>query len=187
LTLGVFHHSLLLALGGFLTLTDPLEKADLIYVLAGDFLGARVLVGAELGVQGYASQVLLSGGPYSDSYSGDLAIRFAVEHGYPPSLFSSVRLRAQSTIEEAKELRPVFQRLGARRIILVTSNYHSRRAAFVFRSLLPGVRFLAVAAPDHVFNAGSWWKTDRERRLFFLEYYKIIGTLLMNLAPFGAE
>ena len=178
-----FHHSLLRALGEFLTLSDRLEKTDLVYVLAGDFLGARVLVGAELGSRGYASHVLLSGGKYQNSYQGDLAIGFAVEHGYPRTLFSAVRLRAQSTIEEAKELRPVFERMGVKRITLVTSSYHSRRAAIVFKSFLPEFDFFTVGAQDHVFDSASWWKTNGQRSVLFSEYWKIFGTLLIRLAP----
>ncbi|HEX4595936.1 MAG TPA: YdcF family protein, partial [Bryobacteraceae bacterium] len=120
----VFREPLLVSAGQFLIRSDAPDKADLIYVLAGDFWGSRVLAGSELGARGYAKQVVFSGGLYADDYEGDMSIRFAVEHGYPRPLFLAVPLQARSTIEEAVELRPIFERLRAKRVILVTSDYH---------------------------------------------------------------
>jgi uncharacterized SAM-binding protein YcdF (DUF218 family) len=180
LALLIFRKSALSVLGESLVVSDPLNKADLIYVLAGDFFGNRVLLGADLGARGYAPRVLLSGGPYSTTYSGDLALQFAVEHGYPPKLFSAIRISAQSTIDEARALRPVFRSMGARRIILVTSNFHSRRTALVFRLFLPDLQFWIVPAPDADFDPRSWWKVRHSRALFFSEYRKIFGTLLVK-------
>jgi uncharacterized SAM-binding protein YcdF (DUF218 family) len=169
-------------LGQALVVSDPLEKADLIYVLAGDFFGSRVLLGADLGARGYAQRVLLSGGRYGDQYEGDMAVSFAVEHGYPRSLFCPVRLDAVSTIDEARAMGPIFSRMGARRIILVTSNFHSRRVGLVFRLFLPGFRFRVEAAPDLKFDPNSWWKTQPGRDLLLSEYKKLLGTLAVRAA-----
>jgi len=183
LLVGVFYKSLLMAVGESLIVSDPLEKADAIYVLAGDFFGSRVLLGADLGARGFAPRVLLSGGPYSSniirkSYSGDLAVQFAVEHGYQPALFQAIRLDTPSTIQEARAMGPIFQKMGVRRVILVTSNFHSRRAALVFRLVLPDVHFSVVPSQDLDYNPASWWKTRRGRHLVESEYEKIAGTLL---------
>src|SRR5579862_6543274 len=117
LVLLIFREPLLVSLGNALIVSEPLEKADIIYVLAGDFLGSRVLVGADLGTRGYANKVVMSGGAYQDSYQGDLAIRFAVKHGYARNLFIAVRHNAKSTIDEALVMGPVFEQLGAKHII----------------------------------------------------------------------
>jgi len=181
----LFRDLLLMGLGGELIVADRLEKADLIYVLAGDFFGSRVLSGAELGARGYAPRVLLSGGRYSNEFygnrfSGDLAVQFAVEHGYSPKLFQSVRLESVSTLEEARAMGPVFRRLGAKRVILVTSNFHSRRARLVFRMILPDIDFRVVPSADRDFDPSSWWKTDRGRHLVISEYEKIFGSLFLG-------
>jgi uncharacterized SAM-binding protein YcdF (DUF218 family) len=176
----VFRQSALTSLGDFLVVSDPLDKADLIYVLAGDFFGRRVLVGADLGARGYAKTVVLSGGPYANSYEGDMAVDFAVQHGYSRNLFCPLRLDVPSTIDEARALGPFFRRLGARRIILVTSNFHSRRVALVFRLFLPGYDFRVVGAPQPEFSPGAWWKDERSRDLLFSEYRKLAGTLLVR-------
>jgi uncharacterized SAM-binding protein YcdF (DUF218 family) len=173
-----FRDAALVALGQALVRSDSLERADLIYVLAGDFFGSRVLVGAELGAKGYAKWVLTSGGRYQDRYSSDMAVDFAVQHGYKREMFCPVRLQAVSTIEEARAMGPVFQRLGARRIILVTSNFHSRRAALAFRLFLPQYHFQMVGAPGYDFDPRSWWKNQQGRHLVWSEYEKIMGTLV---------
>jgi uncharacterized SAM-binding protein YcdF (DUF218 family) len=179
-----FNECALAALGNFLVVSEPPERSDLVYVLAGDFFGSRVLVGAELGVRGYATKVLLSGG---DRDQGERAIRYAVEHGYPRNLLFTVRHNARSTIEEAQAMGPIFRELGARRIVLVTSAYHSRRASLVFRMFLPGFQFTAVDAPDSVFAPSSWWKSGLGRQLFFSEYWKLTATPFVRLgyALFG--
>jgi len=190
LLVGVFYKPLLIAVGESLIVSDPLEKADAIYVLAGDFFGSRVLLGADLGARGFAPLVLLSGGRYSNDfyqnrYSGDLALQFAVEHGYQPALFQAIRLNTPSTIEEAQAMGPIFRRMGVRRVILVTSNFHSRRAALVFRLVLPDVHFSVVPSKDLDYNPASWWKTRRGRHLVESEYEKIAGTLIVRTGLAG--
>src|SRR6185503_17160025 len=105
------------------------------------------------------------------------AVRFAVSKGHPPDLFLTVRHHARSTIEEAIALEPELRRLGARRILLVTSNYHSRRAALVFRLFVPRVEFRTVAAQHRQLQPLSWWKSAQGRGIVFSEYSKMLGTL----------
>lgn len=185
--LGFSFHGILTGLGDFLVVTDPLQHADLIYVLAGDFWGSRVLLGAKLGAKGWAPLVILSGGRYMDSYASDLSVDFAVQKGYPRTLFLPVRLDAESTIEEARAMGPVFHRLGAKRILLVTSNFHSRRALQVFRLYLPEFDFQMEGAPDHVFDPHAWWKTPDQRHLLFSEYEKMVGTYLVRFHLLSVE
>jgi uncharacterized SAM-binding protein YcdF (DUF218 family) len=185
LILLAFRQQVLDGMGQFLVVTDPLERADLIYVFAGDFWGGRVLLGANLGSQGWAPRVVLSGGLYSGGgevsrYAGDLAVDFAVRRGYSRGLFLSIPMEAQSTIDEARFMGPIFHRLGARRVILVTSNFHSRRAAEVFRLFLPEFDFRMEGAPDDTFDPHAWWKTPQQRHLLFGEFQKMLGTLLVR-------
>ena len=176
----LFRQAALVAFGEYLVDSEPLEKADFIYVLAGDFFGSRVLLGADLAARGYAKQVLLSGGRYGNLYEGDMAVDFAVQHGYPRSLFYPVRLDVAHTIDEALAMGPIFHSLGAKRILLVTSNFHSRRVALAFRLFLPDFRFRIAAAPDKKFDPDSWWKNQPGRHLVFSEYEKMTGTLLVR-------
>ena len=180
LILAAFRQQVLAGLGEFLVVSDPLEHADLVYVLAGDFWGGRVLSGANLGSKGWAPRVILSGGRYQGREVSAMSVEFAVQHGYPRGLFLPIPMQAGSTMDEAYAMRPVFQRLGARRIILVTSNFHSRRAEQVFRLLLPEFDFRMAAAPDQTFDPRAWWQSQPERHLLFSEYKKMVGTILVR-------
>jgi uncharacterized SAM-binding protein YcdF (DUF218 family) len=72
----------------------------------------------------------------------------------------------------------VFRRMGARRVILVTSNFHSRRTALAFRLIIPDIHFCVEASQDSDYDPSSWWTSRVGRRLVASEYEKIAGTLL---------
>ena len=150
--------------------SDPLEHADLIYVLAGDFWGSRVLLGAHLGSEGWAPQVILSGGRYQGSLRqrlvGGLRRRSMVTRA---GLFLPIpMLAAQSTVEEAHAMGPIFHRLGAQRIILVTSNFHSRRAVQVFRLFLPEFDFRMEGSARQTSSIPRAWWQSRARAPSFV-------------------
>jgi len=113
----VFHSQILGALGAYLVRTDPPRKADAVLVLAGDGWGHRILTAAQLVRDGYAPKVLVSGpdGSYG-LHESDLAIPFAVKHGYPESYFVAAVHSGRSTRAEALALLPEIHREGIRRM-----------------------------------------------------------------------
>ena len=164
------------ALGRYLVKADGPSRADIAVVAAGDGFGNRILKAAELVRQGFTSRVLVSGpdGMY-DSNEADLAIAFAVHRGNAASWFIRFPIRAYSTREEARAIAPELRRLGARRVLLVTSDYHTRRAGSVYRGAAPDLEFRVVAAPDKFFRAGDWWRTREGQKRFVLEWLKTIA------------
>lgn len=174
-------------LGGFLVSPQTPQSADLIVVLAGDFWGPRVVKGADLAMQGYAPLTLFSGTPYNGRMDGLLTIEFLAKRGYPTQSFQSFGHHSRSTIDEAIVLRPELERRGAKRVILVTSAYHSRRAGIVFRLLCPGIQFMAIPAPDDHYHPDLWWEDASSRKLFFSEWSKILGTILWEYPKYRIE
>jgi uncharacterized SAM-binding protein YcdF (DUF218 family) len=166
-------------LGGFLVDSQPPQPADLILVLGGDFWGARVLTGADLAMQRYAPIVLLSGPPYGRRPEGEAAAEFLVEKGYPRALFQVFGHHAGSTIAEAKALRGELARRQVKRVLLVTSSFHSRRATMVLTLFCPGVQFISVPAVDSQYHVAGWWNDGSSRKLFFSEWAKILGSVLV--------
>jgi uncharacterized SAM-binding protein YcdF (DUF218 family) len=164
-------------LGGGLIASESPQPADLILVLGGDFWGPRVIKGAELGRGGYAPLVLISSPPYYDRPEGELAVDFLVKRGYPKEMFAVFPHTAESTIAEAIVLGHELARRQAKQVLLVTSSYHSRRAAIVFRLFCRGVHFISVPALDPNYDPPGWWKQRTSRDLFFSEWIKIIGTV----------
>jgi uncharacterized SAM-binding protein YcdF (DUF218 family) len=172
----LLHARILTALAGYLDQSGPPEKADAVFVLAGDASGQRILKGAELVRQGYAPRAIVSG-PAGDYgyYECDLAIPFAVKAGYPGSEFVPFPNHAHSTREEAAAAAEELRSLGAHRVLLVTSLYHTRRAGSLFRAAAPGLKFIVVSAPDENFNPDGWWRNREARKTFLIEWLKTVS------------
>jgi uncharacterized SAM-binding protein YcdF (DUF218 family) len=181
-----YYYPLVLSrLGEFLVEADTPQPSDAILVLGGDFFGPRVLKGADLGVQGFAPRVLISGTGYGTRGESEQAIQFLAQKGYPKTLFLGLPHQAKSTIEEAIALAPRLQRLGIHRAILVTRASHSRRAGIVFRLFCPNVRFSSTPAGDD-FRAKNWWTDPGSKERFYQEWLKILGTVFWKYPEFLA-
>jgi len=173
----ILTHSIWMAwMGSWLVHNEEPFHADVIVVLAGDPYGNRILKAADLVKKGFAPKVLVSGpaGVY-DLHESDLAIPFAVRRGYPAEWFIPVPHQAHSTDEEASALGTELAKLHARRVIVVTSDYHTRRAFRILHSRWPGIELRMVAAHDNFFTPGGWWQNREGRKTFFLEWTKTLA------------
>ncbi len=172
----VFRARVLSAMGAFLVHADPPQKADVAVVLAGDGWGRRILAAAQLERDGYVPKVIVSGtdGAYGN-YECDLAIPFAVRHGFPDSYFAHLEHHARSTLEEAQAVVPELRRQGYKRVMIVTSNYHTRRSKSVFQNMAPDLTILMGAAPDEFFTVDGWWHKREAQKILFTEYEKLIA------------
>jgi uncharacterized SAM-binding protein YcdF (DUF218 family) len=165
-------------LGGFLIHAEPPVHADYAVVLAGDSYGHRVSEGGELVRQGYVRKALVSGpvACYGIAES-DMAVNFAVKHGYPEDYFIKLPHHATSTWEEAQVILPELRRLGARSYLLVTSDYHTRRAGRFFRRISGGMEMHVVAAPDEFYRWNSWWLNREAKKIFYMEWSKTVASV----------
>ena len=160
-------------MGELLVHTETPSHADVVVVLAGDPFGHRILRAAELVKQGYASKVLVSGpGGAYDLHECDLAIPFVVRRGYPASWFLPAPHSGHSTEEEVQALFPVLQKLHAHTVLVVTSDYHTRRAWRTARAQWPRMDVHMIAADDEFFSPSGWWHTREGRKTFLLEWTK---------------
>jgi uncharacterized SAM-binding protein YcdF (DUF218 family) len=169
------HETILRNLALYLVYSEEPMKADVIFVLGGDFQGARVMKGCELAQKGFAPKVWVSGpdGVYG-LREADLAIDYAIQHGCPTELLEPFYSKANSTLDEARLFR---ERAAAAKInsyLLVTSNFHTRRAAKVFRREVPLLPFRSIGAPDPSFDPSSWWGSRPSRKVFAFEWLKTV-------------
>jgi uncharacterized SAM-binding protein YcdF (DUF218 family) len=176
----IFHGRVLAALGGYLVEDDPPEKADAVVALAGDDDGYRVLKAGQLVREGWAPYALISGTPFLLSNHAEMTIDYAVAKGYPRSYFRPFERNAVATRDETADIADELKRLGIHKILLVSSNYHTRRAGLLMRKAAPFLEVRVVAAPDKYFTPGSWWKTRAGQRTFALEWAKTISARLGN-------
>ena len=151
----------------------------MIVVLAGDFGGNRIQTAGDLVRQGFAPKALVSGpsGAYG-LHESDLAIQFAVRHGYPESYFIALPNDARSTKSEADDVLAALNKWHAHSIDIVTSNYHTRRAGSIFRAKAPNLEIHMVAAPDVYFTPDGWWKSRDAQKTFLLEWTKTVANWL---------
>jgi uncharacterized SAM-binding protein YcdF (DUF218 family) len=176
----VFHRPLLTAAGRYLIVADPLEAADVIVVLSGGRADERVGQAATLFKAGLAPFLLLSGGEQLMGISvPDLLRRQALEHGVPASALLYER-SSTSTSEQARFLRPILEARGARRAILVTSSYHTRRTRLLFRRTFAGspVEIRVYPVQQDVFRPEDWWTRDQDTETVVLEYLKLALALI---------
>ncbi len=121
--------------------------ADVIVVLGGDG-PPRAAQAAALYKAGAAPRILVSG-------SGDCADirRLIAETGVPPEVIE-IECESKNTWENAELSAPLLTAMGARRAILVTSWFHSRRALSCFQSVLPGLEWMSAPVEPR----GSVWQ-----------------------------
>lgn len=132
---------------------------------------------AELFRQHAAPHVIVTG-------AGDCEInrRLLVRGGVPPAAIV-VESKSNTTRENALFTIPLLRRQGARRVILVTSWYHSRRALKCFRHYAPEIQF--YSRPAYYAFARSEWRPQGIRRYIRAEYAKLTGYWLdYGVSPF---
>ncbi len=174
------HRPLLSAAGRFLIVADPLERADVIVVLSGGRADERVGQAAALFKERMAPLLLLSGG---ESLMGisvpDLLRRQALAHGVPASALLYER-SSTSTAEQARYLRPILERRGVRRAIVVTSSYHTRRTRLLFRRAFDRspVDIRVYPVRQDWFRPEDWWTRDQDTETVILEYIKLTLALI---------
>lgn len=151
---------------------DGLHQADAAIVLGGDEYGDRILKAAQTVRDGYAPYVLVSFQPRL--WFCDQSVKYAESKGYPASFFREVPNHTVSTREEAKFLVGYARAHSMHSILLVTSNYHTRRAAYLMRQQAPSLAIYAVPSNDPFFSANGWWKTREGQKTFVLEWTKTV-------------
>ncbi|MCH8947992.1 MAG: YdcF family protein, partial [Acidobacteria bacterium] len=98
--------------------------------------------------------------------------------GWPPDGLCVFGQKAYSTLHEALALRRFLAEHNLRRIIVVTSNLHTRRARTIFHAVLRrhGTQVRFSAAPDVRFPPGRWWEEREARAALFMELVKTVHT-----------
>lgn len=109
--------------------------------------------------------LLFSGAGYGGDSARNLAAR-AISLGIPASAIE-LEEQATTTEENVRYSRPILDRLGARRVVLVTGRGHAVRALCAARKAWPGVAVsIAVAEGE-----ASTWRSRIREALKYLRYW----------------
>jgi uncharacterized SAM-binding protein YcdF (DUF218 family) len=167
--------ALLVGVGHYLELSDPLAKADAIVAISGD-TGARTESAIALWKQGYAPILIFSGASLDPESvaSAELMKRTAVAAGVPAGAIV-VEGTASSTEENAQRVAEVMASRRMRTAILVTSPYHQRRAAILFDREFgrADLSFRNHPADDPEWDPNVWWLREPSRSLTLVELAKL--------------
>jgi uncharacterized SAM-binding protein YcdF (DUF218 family) len=160
----------------FLIVQDKIQKADVIVILGGDNNGERVKEGVSLFKQGYAKHLLMSGGPLAWRLtSAQLMKKQAMESGIPEKAII-LEDRSRSTREDAEFCLPIVQKHKFGSVIVVTSSYHTRRSAGVFKKIYSpaGIKVMVYPARKSEFNPDRWWLRHEDAAHVIWEYVSLV-------------
>ena len=165
-------HPLLRFAGEGLVVEDPLEKSDAIIILSDDnFYADRATRAAELFRQKLAPVVVASGIRLRPNAGiAELMTHDLIERGVPRENILPFPQDADNSREEAQFLRKLVQEKNWKSVIVVTSNYHTRRAKYIFgKTFANSVTIRMAAARDADYDPEHWWEHRKSVKRYFHE------------------
>lgn len=179
------YQSVLRASTGILISEDMPEKSDAVAVLGGGEPG-RAWEAADLYNQNLARYVIVTRETPRPEVEDlrhrgvDLVdgrgnyIRVLRGLGVPEGRIITVGHPVDNSLDEIVRLRDLCNQKKWKSLIIVTSNYHTRRARLIARyALYPSVDFSVVGA-THGGLEPEWWKNQDGLRTFLIEFEKLI-------------
>jgi uncharacterized SAM-binding protein YcdF (DUF218 family) len=160
----------------FLCVDSGAVHADVMVVLGGGSHD-RPERAAELFKEHAAPRIVVSG-------QGDCRIsrRFLIQAGVPSRVIQ-MEDQSRTTKENAIDTVKLLREQGVRRVIIVTSWYHSRRALACFEHYGPEIHF--YSRPSYFAYRRADWSRDKVKHRIYLEYAKLIGYwMCYGISPF---
>jgi len=165
-----FRSQILTGMADLLVVNDPLQPADMIFVLNGDY-NTRPFRASELYEQGLAPVIVIAKAEMLPAEKlglapndTDVSINVMKKLGVPPEkiVVLPVEGGTTSTFDEAIALRQYIESHNIRSLILLTSAFHTRRAKWIFDRELAGlpVRTEVAAVPHYGFDESNWWQSE---------------------------
>ena len=184
------HRPVLRATGQALVVDDPRERADAIIVVAGS-TPSREEAAAGLYRAGWAPQVLISRQfvPGRVQRLIDMGVRrldfqgeslAALErYGVPRDAIVTLDQPAEITETELRAVAAAARDRGWRRVILVTSPFHTRRVQVIWRRESGGaIEGRLATAPDECVAGDPWWHRRRCSEAVLHEYLGLLALYL---------
>ena len=173
--------------GRYLQHEDPLQKADAIFVLGGTRV-ERSLEAYEVYREGWAPLIFLSPerAEPAETLIRARGIRYPstpelqqaalVQLGVPASAIYAPAGWVDNTAQEGNLLKATAQARGWKRLIVVTSKYHTRRAGFAVRRALEGTGTVVImrATRYDLSDPAAWWRTRADIRFVGTEWVKLV-------------
>ena len=164
--------------GDYLVVNHP-ERSDVILVLSGDHNDHRYWGGVELLREGYAPQMLVDAPTdlvYGRTYA-ERAADFVVQSASDKqSQIKVCAIKNDSTVQETADIRNCLAQIHPtpQSGLIVTSDFHTRRALSILRSRLPQYRWSIAAVNDAASFGHPWWRHREWAKTCFYEWEKLV-------------
>lgn len=188
LCLWIFRFQVLHAIGAFLIRTDSICKADAMYVLGGAPYD-RGTHASLLLRNGCTRIAYCTGSNISQSYKAegralteaDLSRSAAMRVGASPAQILPLPY-GTSTWEEALGVLHHARSKGLDTILVVSTDFHTRRVGNVFRERFEGsgITVLVKGAPSSEYDADAWWNSEQGLLMVNNEYVKTLYYLIKH-------
>ena len=165
----------------FLIASDRPRLTDAAVVLAGDPNYERTSFASRLVLAGEARLLIVTGGEPGPGDSAASLRDVAIRLGVPPEAIRMEQV-SRSTHESLVAVREILARENVRRVAVVTSPYHQRRALWAARRTLLGVEIVSRPAEPSGWRPAGWWKSRFNRRIVMGEYAKLAYYILRGWA-----
>jgi hypothetical protein len=166
--------------GSFLIVDAP-RRSDVILVLAGE-TDRRPDRGLELLAQGYGRRMVLDVPTNAKLYEFtqiQLAQKY-VQDLPQGALVSVCPIDGLSTKDESKDAAKCLTREGGRSVLIVTSDFHTRRALDIFRREVSGREYSVAAARDEEQFGARWWMHRQWAKTLVNEWLRLIWWELVD-------
>lgn len=166
---------LIFLLTNFITPSDDLKKADVIIAISGGETASRTQHAIDLYKEGWAPKLIFSGDaldPLSPS-NADVMKQIATLSSVP-SKDVFIEEQSDNTQENAELSQNIIESLGYGTVILVTADYHQRRAYIEFRGTLgEDIEIINSPIVEEQWDKNWWWAKPNSWRLTVSETFKI--------------
>jgi uncharacterized SAM-binding protein YcdF (DUF218 family) len=178
----IFRKPLLTGYAGLFSVQTANKGADAIVCLSGGKV-TRVPETLRLWNQGYASSIYLTdekkpNKEFSKLESGNLKFAQSVarkmELNATWQTIPSLGDGATSTFDEAEDVLAYAKQKDWKRIIIVTDEFHTRRARYAFEKIFDGsgIEVESAGATNEIFSDDDWWESDKGISCYVLETIK---------------
>ena len=160
---------------GRMLVIDAPQLSDIIVVLAGE-TDHRPVHALELLSQGYAPRVQINvpaGAKTFDTTELELAERY-IKHLPQAASVDICPIKGLSTHDESHDVQECLNREHATRVLIVTSDFHTRRALSIYRHELRGKSFSVAAAHDDAQFGTRWWTHRQWAKTCLDEWLRLI-------------
>lgn len=184
-SLGITRNSWLPLVGTCLDIGEPLHAAQCVFILPGSE-ETRPFVAAGLIRAGYADIALIPETRANPdiiqgitSATSETTRQILLKRGISPSKIVMLPGSSDSTFGDAQALSRYLEESEVADVLIVTNAYHSRRARWVFRQVLPSHcdRLRFYSAPNG-FDARIWWTSRAGRQAVISEWIKFLFYLM---------